>query len=93
MIDKFIISASPAMRKRLRQLQWRIDMERKRCKSPMMSCMKIYDMMWDFVHAERGFLYAVNLLDKVTAGGTLEVEEIRPAEFETEVLAFQVGRR
>ncbi len=76
-IDEFISSASPSMEKRLRQLQWRIDMERKRCKNPMMSCMKLFDMMWDFVHAERGFLHAVSMLSEIASGSVPEVADPR----------------
>ncbi len=76
-IDEVITSASPGMEKRLRQLQWRIDMERKRCKTPMMSCMKLFDMMWDFVHAEHGLLYAVAMLSEIASGNVPEVDDSR----------------
>lgn len=34
---------------RLRRLQWRVEMERKRSKSAMDSAARIYDMMWESV--------------------------------------------
>ncbi len=34
---------------RLRRLQWRVEMERKRSKNPMDSAVRIYDMMWESV--------------------------------------------
>ncbi len=90
-VEEFIASSSPGMEHRLRQLQWRIDMERKRCANPMMSCMKLFDMMWDFVHAERGFLHAVSMLEQVASGTVPEVEEIRRG-VETAVLPFRMDR-
>lgn len=32
---------------KLMKLQWKIDMERKRCKTPLKSLIKIQDMMWE----------------------------------------------
>ncbi|MDH4276216.1 MAG: DUF3135 domain-containing protein [Gammaproteobacteria bacterium] len=34
-------------RQRLERLQWRIDRERERTKNPLMSCIRIYNMMWE----------------------------------------------
>lgn len=34
---------------RLRRLQWRVEMERKRSKNSMDSAVRIYDMMWESV--------------------------------------------
>lgn len=36
---------------RLRCLQWRIDMERRKCRHPLVSCLRMYNMMWDAVYA------------------------------------------
>jgi len=90
-VEEVISSSSTGMQQRLRQLQWRIDMERRRCKTPMMSCIKLFDMMWDFVHAERGFLHAVNMLEQVASGTVPVVEEARGG-VETAVLPFGTGR-
>jgi len=37
------------VQQRMQRLQWRVEMERKRCKNPMDSAIKIYDMMWESV--------------------------------------------
>ena len=39
---------------RLRRLQWRIDMERRRARTPLQACLRISGMMWDRVVAEGG---------------------------------------
>ena len=36
-------------KKRMRSLQWRVDMERRRAKNPVDSTLRIYRMMWDSV--------------------------------------------
>jgi len=41
-----LISSSNNPR-RLRGLQWRIDIERKRARTPLQSCLRISTMMWD----------------------------------------------
>ncbi len=46
-IEKVISQRPRKKQQRLRQLQWKIDMERKRCKTPMAACIKISQMMWD----------------------------------------------
>ncbi len=90
-IEDFISSTSHDNEMRLRQLQWRIDMERKRCRNPMESCLKIFDMMWDFVHADRGFLYAVRMLEQVASGTPPAEDEVRGGSVDTVVLPFSLG--
>ncbi|MDH5232809.1 MAG: DUF3135 domain-containing protein [Gammaproteobacteria bacterium] len=43
----FIQSSPNHVKRRLGGLQWQIDMERKRAKTPIQSAIKIYDMMWE----------------------------------------------
>lgn len=59
-IARFIENASPRMRSRLRGLQWRIDMERRRASNPLSSCMCIFNQMWASVYGERGLLDALH---------------------------------
>ncbi len=55
-----VIGSSPAlMRRRLRGLQWRIDMEIRRSKNAMDSCLRINRMMMDSVHARGGLIESV----------------------------------
>lgn len=59
-IEATIAQAPEYMRDRLRRLQWRIDMERRLCKTPLAACIRLYSLMWDFVFAENGFLATLN---------------------------------
>lgn len=61
-IEVELAKAPPAIRARLEGLQWRIDMERKRQKNPMGSCIRLFEMMWDQVYGTDG------LLDALTVG-------------------------
>ena len=49
-IDQYISGLkTEELQDRMRRLQWRINMERKRSKNPMDSAIRLYDMMWDSV--------------------------------------------
>ncbi len=45
--DQLIQDAPPAYRRKLRGIQFRVDMERRRAKSPMAACIAISGMMHD----------------------------------------------
>ncbi|MDQ2695769.1 MAG: DUF3135 domain-containing protein [Pseudomonadota bacterium] len=45
--EAFINDAPEKARQRLRGLQFRIDMERRRCKTPLQACIRISAMMQD----------------------------------------------
>ena len=45
-IDQLISSASPGQQPRLRGLQFRLDMERSRCTTPLGACVRMNSMMW-----------------------------------------------
>ena len=62
MIDKLIEGAPEDLRQRLRSFQWRIDMERQRCSNPLQACIRISNMMWDIIYADRGFLWALQVM-------------------------------
>lgn len=61
-IAAFMTELDPESRTRMEKLQWRIDKERERSSSPMESCLRIHNMMWDSVYGERGLLYGLELL-------------------------------
>lgn len=48
-IEHLIASAPPSSQRRLRGLQFRIDMERRRAVTPLGACVRISEMMWDSV--------------------------------------------
>lgn len=85
MIGKLIEAAPEDLRQRLRGFQWRIDMERQRCDNPLQACIRISNMMWDMVYADRGFLWSLQALSDpagVLATGT-------EAASSAEVLSFK----
>lgn len=48
-IEELIASAPASSQQRLRGLQFRIDMERRRAVTPLGACVRISEMMWDSV--------------------------------------------
>jgi hypothetical protein len=56
LIEHFIAQAPEERRQRLRCLQWRIEQERARCKTPFSACISISRMMWDKVLAPGGLM-------------------------------------
>lgn len=48
-IENLIASAPEASQRRLRGLQFKIDMERRRAVTPLGACVRISEMMWDKV--------------------------------------------
>ena len=62
MIANLIESAPERLHQRLRGFQWRIDMERQRCSNPLQACIRLSSMMWEMIHAERGFLWSLRVL-------------------------------
>lgn len=61
-IDAIIERALPRQRRRLRGLQFRIDMERRRARSPMAACVRIQSLMWDSLAGPDGLYERVLLL-------------------------------
>ena len=62
-IAQLISGASPRMQTRLRGMQWRINMDRRRASNPLSSCMQIFNQMWTSVYGERGLLDALHGFD------------------------------
>ncbi len=64
------IELAPAsLRPRLRGLQWQIDMARRRCKTPALASARLFEMMWEQVYGENGFLDVLTNV-KAPAGST-----------------------
>jgi len=59
-IEQLIVATTPRMQTRLRGLQWRIDMDRRRASTPLTSCMQIFNKMWASVYGEGGLQDALN---------------------------------
>lgn len=75
MIDRLIERAPENLRQRLRSFQWRIDMERSRSANPLQACIRISNMMWDLIYADRGFLWALQAMSDPGA-----LRDIAPAK-------------
>ena len=86
MIEKLIEGAPEDLRQRLRSFQWRIDRERERSANPLQACIRISNMMWDLIYADRGFLWSLqamsdpsSLLNAVPAeNGSAEIVRLKP---------------
>lgn len=59
-IDAFIDGQAADRRQRLRRLQWRIDRERERSRSPLAACMRLSNLMWDRFAGEGGLVAVLN---------------------------------
>ena len=68
LIEEEISKRPPERQEALRKLQWRIDMERKRAKTPLGACIKLNDMLMDQLYKEGGFIDSVNLLKNLFFG-------------------------
>jgi hypothetical protein len=67
-IEQLILAAPEHLQPRLRRLQWRVDMERRRHDNPLGACLGIYGMMMDSVYGEHGLLPALKRLIQSRAG-------------------------
>ena len=60
LIEDFIQNSPNHLRPRLRGLQFQIDMERRRSRSPMGACVRLSRMMWHALLGEGGLRDALN---------------------------------
>ncbi|HID98443.1 MAG TPA: DUF3135 domain-containing protein [Thermodesulfobacteriaceae bacterium] len=79
-IESFIESTPERHKKRLRGLQWRIDMERKKCRTPLASCIRLNEMLTEMVYSENGLLENLKKLKKIRSSARQENHRLRPAE-------------
>ncbi len=61
-IEQFFERIPISKQRRLRGLQFRIDMERKKARTPLGACIKLSSMMWDAVTGDNGLVSTVKLL-------------------------------
>ncbi|TPW18480.1 MAG: hypothetical protein FD130_216 [Halothiobacillaceae bacterium] len=88
-----VINSAPTsdLQERLNRLQWRVDMERRRCTNPTQACIRIYSMMWKRVYGDGGLLEALNsLLHHGDESKIKKVAKQTPRE-SAEVLSFRLG--
>jgi hypothetical protein len=87
-IEAFIADAPQEHRRRLRGVQFRIDMERRRARNPMAACLRLSSMMWDALLGPNGLRERLDELLDTFAGRPRAVTQGQapPAE----VLPFRV---
>ena len=61
-IESFLRQFPPPDQRRLRGLQFRIDMERRRARTPMAACLRLSAMMWDSLLGTHGLKNALEQL-------------------------------
>lgn len=92
-IERIITKARPEIRKRLRGLQFQIDMERRRAKTPMAACLKLSTMMWDKTWQ---LSESQAQLSEAISGSLTTPEEITPAcnkSESAEIIPFRPARK
>jgi hypothetical protein len=62
LIEEFLLQFPQPDQQRLRGLQFRIDMVRRRARSPMGACLKISSMMWESLLGSHGLKTALDTL-------------------------------
>ena len=65
LIEDFIQNSPNHLQRRLRGLQFQVDMERRRARTPMGACVRISSMMWDAFLGEGGLRDSLNSLTGV----------------------------
>lgn len=65
LIEDLIGQAPQWQQRRLRGLQWRVDMERQRASNPLAACIVLSRMMWESVAGHGG------LLETIESNGTV----------------------
>jgi len=64
-IEAVITSAPEHLQKRLRGIQWRVDIERSRASNPLSSAIRLNKMMMDFAWSDKGFPLIASLCREV----------------------------
>ena len=61
-IETYLSGLPPSKQRRMRGLQFRIDMERRRAHTAMGACIKLSSMMWDALVGPGGLTASIQLL-------------------------------
>lgn len=76
LIEEFLRDLPAHDQRRLRGLQFRIDMERRRARTPMAACLRLSAMMWDSLLGSRGLK---NALDSLLNAAVSPIPQPAPA--------------
>lgn len=88
LIEDYLNQFSHTEQQRLRGLQFRIDMERRRARTPMAACLRLSGMMWDSLVGEYGLMNALNLLLNHDPATALAKLRARPSHYTAKILSF-----
>ncbi|MEM7207540.1 MAG: DUF3135 domain-containing protein [Pseudomonadota bacterium] len=86
MIEETIAAAPEAHQRRMKGLQFQIDMERRRADTPLRACMRISSMMWEKFDAMRDEL---NALSNIENSVPTEASQQKARATKADVLEFQ----
>ncbi len=67
-IESALVRVPEERSQRMRRLQWRIDQERLRCRTPLAACIALSRMMWDSVTGNHGLLEVLHKGSRVREG-------------------------
>lgn len=91
LIEEAIEAAPPDCRQRMRGLQFRIDLERRRARTPLKACMRISSLMWQSVIGANGLLDALNGMGRMLQGGS--IASVEPVRAPAKLLVFRRDAR
>ena len=83
LLEEFMQEVPERHHRRLHGLQFRIDMERRRAKTPVSACLRISAMMWE------SFGKLQTSLQELSRGNS-DPHLLRPSQSRAEVLSFQL---
>lgn len=84
-IDSLIVSAPEHLQPRLQGLQFQVEMERRRSRTPYASCVRVSRMMWEKFAGEGGF--RATLCD-VTGPGTGRLRKANSTPIKAKIIPF-----
>lgn len=84
LIEEYLGQFPPLDQRRLRGLQFRIDMERRRARTPMAACLRLSSMMWDSLLGTGGLKVAIDRLLQTNSRMPK-----RPATVSAQILPFK----
>jgi len=88
LIEQYLKQFPHAEQQRLRGIQFRIDMERRRARTPMAACVRLSGMMWDSLVGEYGLRNALDLFLNHSPATALARLRDRPSRFTAKIIAF-----
>lgn len=87
LIEAYLHGFPPQPQRRLRGVQFRIDMERRRARTPLAACLRLSAMMWESLLGNRGLKATLDTLLGYTAPPSASARR-RPSSCAT-VLPFR----